>query len=542
MPESPPLTLQELVTLGLPPDARVLAGKNSLQHPIGWIISASMDDLCARGSAGDFAFLLPPYANDDEAFWEQMAQCEIAGCAVIGDIPADMVRGAERVGAPLIALPRGTDLRRLERAALSLLLDRTTVMEQRAGNLYARLTVLSAENAGLEAMVALIGATTGKTVLLQDKRLALLAASFMPEDKARREFLENWARDAANLPEELRDRKRAANFSGAQRQAVGDSDERLVAPVVVKNVARGFLSLVAPAAALGAFDARMLERGASACALEMAKVKAVREVEKKMRGDFVDAILAGTLAGGEAARWISRDQFPNTGAYAALSLGWASGKSPTLRRLETIVSGELRGKGVRAYAHAREEEIIIFIALDPTRGIEPAQKLALRIQRLAASEFPDARLATGVGKIARELSALRESYREAQQARSIAARLAETAPLYFGDLNVYRLLFKLEDSPELAAFCHETLGALIEYDRAQKSNLLETLAAYFAHHGNLTQTAAALHVHRNSLHYRMARIGEIGKSDLDNSETRLALQLALRAYRILEGREEKRGG
>ncbi len=533
MVESPPLTIQELITLGLPAETRVLAGKEFLNRPVAWIISASMDDMGARGAAGDFAFLLPPYSSDWEKCLEQMAESGIAGSAVIGDVSPEIARVAARVGAPLLALPAQTDLRRLERAALALLLDRTTVLEQRAGNLYQRLTVLSAENAGLEAMVALIGETTGKTVLIQDKRLALLAAWFAPAASARREFLESWTTNAANLPEELRDRKRAANFSGAHRQEIHAADARLVAPVIVKNVARGFLSLIAPAAALGAWDARMLERAAAACALEMAKAKAVREVEKKMRGDFVDAILAGTLGGGEAARWISRDQFPNTGAYAALSQAWASVKHPTLRRLETIVSGELRGKGVRAYAHAREDEIIIFIALDPARGIEPAQKLASRIHRLAASEFPDARLTTGVGRIARELSALRESYREAQQARSIAARLGERDPLYFGDLNVYRLLFKLEDSPELAAFCREILGPLIQYDHAQNSNLLETLAAYFAHHANLTQTAAALHVHRNSLQYRMARIAEIGKYDLDNSETRLALQLALRTYRIL---------
>jgi len=91
----------------------------------------------------------------------------------------------------------------------------------------------------------------------------------------------------------------------------------------------------------------------------------------------------------------------------------------------------------------------------------------------------------------------------------------------------------LEHSPELASFCQETIGALVEYDRTQHTNLVETLAAYFAHNGNLSATAEALFVHRNTLLYRMERIREISGLDLDNPETRLSIQLALRAHRLL---------
>jgi purine catabolism regulator len=120
----------------------------------------------------------------------------------------------------------------------------------------------------------------------------------------------------------------------------------------------------------------------------------------------------------------------------------------------------------------------------------------------------------------------------------MARRLADPNPLYFGELNVYRLLFLLEHSPELASFCQETIGKLIEYDRTQGTELVETLSAYFGHKSNLSQTAEALFVHRNTLLYRMERIREISGLDLDNPETRLSIQLALRAHRLLTAREE----
>jgi len=87
--------------------------------------------------------------------------------------------------------------------------------------------------------------------------------------------------------------------------------------------------------------------------------------------------------------------------------------------------------------------------------------------------------------------------------------------------------------PELAQFCDEMLGKLLDYDAQHNSTLVETLSEYFTQRGNLSRTAEALYIHRNTLQYRMERIGEITGLDLDNPETRLAMQLALKAFKIL---------
>jgi purine catabolism regulator len=96
---------------------------------------------------------------------------------------------------------------------------------------------------------------------------------------------------------------------------------------------------------------------------------------------------------------------------------------------------------------------------------------------------------------------------------------------------VYRLLFQLEYHPELQAFKQEMLGPLLAYDGG--GELLRTLETYFRHNGNISQAADALFIHRNTLIYRMERIAEITGLDLDNTETRLALQLALRIHKML---------
>jgi purine catabolism regulator len=124
---------------------------------------------------------------------------------------------------------------------------------------------------------------------------------------------------------------------------------------------------------------------------------------------------------------------------------------------------------------------------------------------------------------------LATGYHEAEEALLIGQELAGgNCTIYFGDLGIRRLLFPLRDSPELRAFYDEFLGALEAYDERHGTELIRTLEGFFAHHGNHVRAADALHLHRNTLLYRLARIQTIAGLDLDDPEVRLAVQVCLR--------------
>ncbi|MDQ6605903.1 MAG: helix-turn-helix domain-containing protein, partial [Actinomycetota bacterium] len=74
------------------------------------------------------------------------------------------------------------------------------------------------------------------------------------------------------------------------------------------------------------------------------------------------------------------------------------------------------------------------------------------------------------------------------------------------------------------------LNALPEHERAR---LTETLEAWLAHQRRTPQIAAALHVHPQTVRYRIRQLRELLGDALDSSEGRLELELALRARRGL---------
>ncbi len=106
----------------------------------------------------------------------------------------------------------------------------------------------------------------------------------------------------------------------------------------------------------------------------------------------------------------------------------------------------------------------------------------------------------------------------------------------FDELGVWRILAR-QDVSDLQELVDSWIGKLIVYDREHHSELLKTLFAYLNEAGALEATAAKLYVHRNTLKYRLTRVGELTGWDLDDPEQRFHLNLACRAYEVWQALE-----
>ena len=89
---------------------------------------------------------------------------------------------------------------------------------------------------------------------------------------------------------------------------------------------------------------------------------------------------------------------------------------------------------------------------------------------------------------------------------------------------------------ELRAFADDVLGELAAHDVAQRSALLETLAAFLGANGNFRRAGDELFVHVNTVSYRIKRIEEITALDLDSSADRLLAAMAIEALRAVADR------
>ncbi|MEL7235908.1 MAG: helix-turn-helix domain-containing protein, partial [Chloroflexota bacterium] len=438
---------------------------------------------------------------------------------------------ANAYALPVMTLPGGTHIRAVEKAVVGLLVNRRGQIEQRGTQIYRQLTEISSRNEGIGELVSSMARLTGKSVIVQDKRLRVIHSTVQPGMVAHWDEIETNIKKTSSLPEDLQDRHRVAELPNpVVMQAlpiVGMT--RLIAPIITKDVGRGHLSIIGQENNFDDIDSLVAEHGAAACALEMAKAKAISDAEKRLRGTFLDRLLIGDVSQQEAVRQGERFDHDMTQVHVAIVLTWQGDKTPSMRRLETIVNGVAQAHNINAliWQREREQEVLVFHATDAEDPVEHTLKLAETLSEEVRSQYPNTHVAIGLGQAARDISAWRNSYRDAAQALDLAIRLQTDTPLYIGNLGVYQLIMSLSDREKLVEFKENTLRKLEDYDMRNHADLIKTLEAFFNCHGNLSQTAEQLIVHRNTLLYRMNRINQISEIDLNRPETRLALHLAL---------------
>jgi len=151
-------------------------------------------------------------------------------------------------------------------------------------------------------------------------------------------------------------------------------------------------------------------------------------------------------------------------------------------------------------------------------------------------------VSVGVGRPKPGIGGVRACYREADQALTMGTRLFGPGRVVgFGDLGLYRLLYALQGHAELRDFYDDQVRSLLEYDKRTGAGLMQTLEAFFRCHGSPTEMASRLHLHRNTVLYRLRRIEEIGHLRLDDPEVRLNLHLCLRVREVLQASGEGDG-
>lgn len=516
----PSVTVRDVLRLALPPGTTVAAGNGGIGRQVSWVatLRATLPAF-AELRGGELALLSVEAARalDSRLTLSTLvrrlakAPVPVAGVVALGPIVPDDLAAAEEARLPLLQLPERADLREVEREITRLVTDYEAQFERRGAQLYDLLTQRSLAGQGVPGLLEALAERTGQSV-----------ACFAPNGELRAQRGKGSARVALQAL-----RPAARGDTSLLNQQI------FVEPIGPAEAPTGYLALAGNA--LDDWDREAAARGAAALALEMAKEQAVQAAEDRLRGDFVSSVLAGPP--GDMAAALQRGQelgYNLAVPHVAALLNLEDATPATLARLSANLQSELTRRNVAAPISRRESSLLCMLpAPGPTRSRDLAEQLRERL----LTDFP--KLVLALGTSAANLSEWRRTVEEAEQALLLGRQLLGPGRvLAFSDLGVYRLLVRLRETPELWTFYRETLSRLAEYDQRQGADLIKTLDAYFSHLGNLRATSEALHVHRNTLLYRLERIKEISGMDLDNAEEHFALWLALRAHRVLSTLDE----
>ena len=154
---------------------------------------------------------------------------------------------------------------------------------------------------------------------------------------------------------------------------------------------------------------------------------------------------------------------------------------------------------------------------DVTEYAQALQETAL--EELAVS------LRIGIGDVCETAEALAEGYRQAREAIRIGSRFDPTATIFvWNRLVPERILHEL---PPERSRLYRALLFNRQSERILTEEMLATAAAFLRTNLNLSDTARQLHIHRNTLVYRLDRLAQATGLDLRRFDDAVTFRLLL---------------
>ncbi|MEU9253500.1 PucR family transcriptional regulator ligand-binding domain-containing protein [Streptomyces sp. NPDC048270] len=165
----------------------------------------------------------------------------------------------------------------------------------------------------------------------------------------------------------------------------------------------------------------------------------------------------------------------------------------------------------------------------PDSALHADELLSAVRDPLQAGLADDGRLTLGVSAAVHSAEGLRGALEEARHARRVAAaRPGRVCAAGHHELASHVLLLPFVPDDVRRAFTARLLDPLRDYDRRHRAELIPTLEAFLDCDGSWTRCATRLHLHVNTLRYRVGRIEQLTGRDLSRLEDKLDFFLALR--------------
>lgn len=141
----------------------------------------------------------------------------------------------------------------------------------------------------------------------------------------------------------------------------------------------------------------------------------------------------------------------------------------------------------------------------------------------------NARMSAGLSQCFSSLQAAQDAYKNALNIAVLARRLCDSRSLVrFEDYMFLHVINVCSKSMNLEGLCHPGILHIIEYDKAHGTSFYQTLECFLQNALNSTLTAKTLHVHKNTLLYRLDKIRQLSGIDFGDGETVFHLQFSMK--------------
>ncbi|MDD1059366.1 PucR family transcriptional regulator ligand-binding domain-containing protein [Streptomyces cocklensis] len=549
---------------------QLLGGEAELDRPVRGVMTTDLRDPSRYLTGGELVLTGLAWrrtAADSDDFVTLLAAAGVAGLAAgeaeLGAIPNDLVAACARHRLPLFAVD--------ERVAFADITEYVVrqVSGERAGDLAAvverhrRLMSSGPAGGGPDAVLDLLGTDLDLRAWVLSSTGREIGGAGHPLPAPVRAELAGAQQAAARTarPGPYRIAVQGRTYSlFPVRAGAGGADVRS------RVLSDWFLAVEADAGEWPAERLDLLQGVTQLIAVERDRRDAARAVRRRLAGEVFDLVRGGAAPAevGARLRAAAPVLVPGAGGephwqIVIAKVEWAGGEVPAGPAAQALLEEVLADRAAQggdgtdriAVAHV-EDKAMALVPLTagapvpgsgadawsgPGPGMTGAAPEPLHAEALlgllrgplSRGLGDDGRLTVGVSAAVHSPEGLRGALEEARHARRVAAaRPGRVCVAGHEELASHVLLLPFVPDDVRRAFTARLLDPLRAYDRRHRSELIPTLEAFLDCDGSWTRCASRLHLHVNTLRYRISRIEQLTGRDLARLEDKLDFFLALR--------------
>jgi DNA-binding PucR family transcriptional regulator len=489
---------------------------DALDRPVRWVYTTDLIDPARYLSGGELVISGLVWRRepaDSERFVAAVAGARAvalaAGEAVFHGIPDDLVEACSRHGLPLLAVPEEVSFAAVTELVVGAL---TAARGDRLAHTLGRqrqLLSAVAGGLGLDELAAEVSAATGVVIRVLSATGRAVVPGPTPLSGDELDAVVTTYLTAERLP------------------AVVPGIERSVFPVGPASEQRVTSWFVAADGDCTSWDAEIgdtVGELVAITALDRARRSERLRLAREITEDAIALIASGSANRPETAVRLRQASLDPEGSLVVAVAGFADADRVDTAR--SVLVDAASHAGPPAVGVHDGLAVALLPAGPPDAPTDAVIGAALRL--LGPGLAPD-RLTVGVSRPA-TIDALSGALQEARHARELAARRPGPVHVVTGaEVTSHVALLAAVPDEVRRAFAARVLEPVLDYDARTGAGLQETLEAFLECSGSWSRAAQRLHLHVNTVRYRIGRVEELTGRNLAELADRVDVYLALRS-------------
>ncbi|WP_203340777.1 PucR family transcriptional regulator [Planococcus beijingensis] len=471
------------------------------------------------------------------------------------DIPTEVVELAEQQNFVLIELPWEVRFSTIIEEVMRDINDTQYKDRERSEKVQRELLKLILGDTDLDHISKYIQRQIDCQLLITDRN-----GSAQVKSGYTQAFMEKWKNAVINGDFPIRKEADLVNNDPMlQKFRTADLDDRLILQIPVLQVSedpQGYIFVVLPkelpvVSYLTHYRIAVLEHAATTISLWLSRKNAIEETKINLRSDFVQEVAKGEFVSADQALsrakllgynldlpYISLIGYPENFKelfekrkqdYDSYTQ-WTESMIRYIEEEIYFAAQSLKREVMMTY---QGNQLLIYLEKPAETDYENVINFLDLVNRRLRNLLPEVTISWGVGDYSESFQGLSESYHHAKIALEIGRRKKGRGQcMFYSDTRIDRVLLTLAQNEEMKKVIMATIKPLVDYDKQRNMDLIGTLKSYNQNHGNVSQAARALSLHRQSLLYRLRKIESLTGHSLIDPDDLFLLDLSLKTWEI----------